>query len=199
MIKNTRELEHVGTHKGLMYVVTITDKDYLAQFRERHRGEPRFLLDSFNYRCGYVRVPEVLVDDRAYGFDESDYEVHGGVTYSGESINGCANNIDIETDKEFVWLGFDCNHADDNIEKCTLEYCIGQCKKLIEQVIDKSEFKDLYIPHSDYSEECIEYKELNNSFFEIILKAIEEEKAEMKSNQIDKDITVIIKLKEGKE
>lgn len=32
------------------------------------------------------------------------------------------------------WIGFDCAHAGDTVEKCTLEYCINQCKTIVDQL-----------------------------------------------------------------
>lgn len=54
------------------------------------------------------------------------FDVHGGVTYCGNTIRG------IDTDG---WLiGFDCHHCDDTPEVCNEAYVKGECEGLARQI-----------------------------------------------------------------
>lgn len=76
--------------------------------------------------CGYVRLPE---DHKFYGkkFDEIDglVSVHGGVTFAGEldSADG-------------FYIGFDCAHAGDSPKVQDEAYTLGECKRLVDQLIE---------------------------------------------------------------
>ena len=134
--KPKRALEKVGTYKDCIYVITITDKEYLNKVQKESWSDSEYILNSYNYRCGYVRVPVELVEKTAEYDEYGDYEykVHGGITYENDSVT-FVYDLDIEKDDKYTWLGFDCNHGSDTIEQCTLEYCIEHCKKLIDQII----------------------------------------------------------------
>jgi len=58
------------------------------------------------------------------------FSVHGGITYSGKSDTYPIKN------KKLWWFGFDCAHAGDETEDGgqSLEYCITECKNLIDQL-----------------------------------------------------------------
>lgn len=60
-------------------------------------------------------------------------DVHGSVTYSGESTD-----YPIETDGTF-WYGFDCNHVDDQEDPKSLDFCVAQCESMAEQLISMKE------------------------------------------------------------
>ena len=78
-----------------------------------------------DWYCGYVRIPE---GHEFYGKRYQDlpyFDVHGGLTFSGE-LNGIDGYL----------IGFDCHHLWDtsiiNDENYTERHCI----KLIDQLID---------------------------------------------------------------
>ena len=88
------------------------------------------LFQSFGYRTAYVLVPtwhKVFEVD----YNDIDIKCHGGLTYSSHKL----------LDKDFFgwWIGFDCAHAGDTVEKCTLEYCINQCKTIVDQLQEAQE------------------------------------------------------------
>lgn len=107
---------------------------------------------SLGHRCGYVGVPEdhplykhsylqelELLDNEA---PKTYFKVHGGITYSdffGERLHD-SGLVDIEP-KKYWFFGYDCNHACDIGVERSLEYCIGECKKLANQ-LKEVEFKD---------------------------------------------------------
>ncbi len=124
-----------------------------------------------NHRCGYVGVP---ASHPLFGKDYSDtvnakvselgdfpigkrgiidvflvavdperqlslgflFNVHGGITFSGNQLRLNSN---------LWWFGYDCMHAGDTLETCTLEFCIGECESLAKQLAafptDKRIFK----------------------------------------------------------
>ena len=127
-------LEHVGTYEDYKFAV---------------------IFQPLGYRCGYVQVPHW------HNFYEEDYDdipvrCHGGLTYSSHWF----------LDKKYPgwWIGFDCAHAGDAVDKeslakyyeqelvsdffipnssiggyptvKTLDYCIAECKSIIDQLVD---------------------------------------------------------------
>lgn len=91
----------------------------------RHRFE---YLGRNSYYCGYVVVP------KNHPFYEKDYDeldpyitVHGGLTFSGYH-SGISMG-------EYL-LGFDCRHAGDDISECDEEYVLGECMRLVNQLIN---------------------------------------------------------------
>ena len=75
---------------------------------------------SFHYLCGYVTVYDpgnLLNEDNVYNLD-----VHGGVTFYEYEDNMCT-------------IGFDCNHAFDDIIKCNYQYVLDNCLMLKEQIL----------------------------------------------------------------
>lgn len=71
-------------------------------------------LYPMGYRCGYVKVPESLNDDKFY--ENGTLLVHGGVTFE-ETIGD---------DDTYLppghWIGFDCAHCGDGMDiAATLE------------------------------------------------------------------------------
>lgn len=55
------------------------------------------------------------------------FRVHGSVTYSRTSP-------DYPIKSDLHWIGFDCAHLDDTIEKCDLDFCIKECEELAKQL-----------------------------------------------------------------
>lgn len=88
---------------------------------------------GFHY-CGYVVVPK---DHPFYGKEYEDVDpyitIHGGLTFSGYH-SGISMG-------EYL-LGFDTGHAGDNISECDEEYVLGECMRLVNQLINaKDDFK----------------------------------------------------------
>ena len=127
-----------------LYQLNYTDKlpkELLNKWEEVKKGNigKRGIIDIF---CCDVDNPNVGIL----------FDVHGGVTYSGE------NDYLIKLDKPWWWFGFDCGHIDDapDIDQMeervrqvylqfgfditgivrTLEYCINECESLSQQLED---------------------------------------------------------------
>jgi len=52
------------------------------------------------------------------------FNVHGGITFADYH----------DKNKSLWWIGFDCAHEDDTIEKCNVEYVIAECNSLSKQI-----------------------------------------------------------------
>lgn len=107
----------------------------------KYEVEKKFVYNGYNcvvvklglntdhqWRCGYVELKNnSLTEDEA----EQLIDCHGGITFYGtrENYGICLS------------IGFDCNHLDDTLENCPLEYCVVQCKKIADQLdrLDKNE------------------------------------------------------------
>ena len=66
-------------------------------------------INPIGFRCGYVGVPDNHpIRSKDYDLD---FEVHGGLTYSGY-LDQYKNNL-----FNGLWfLGFDCGHAEDSLD-----------------------------------------------------------------------------------
>lgn len=78
--------------------------------------------------CGYAEIPE---DDRLYGINElndilEEFNVHGGISFTGQ----------LDEEGDAFLLGFDCNHARDDIHEQDIFYVDRECKSLIDQIIE---------------------------------------------------------------
>lgn len=76
--------------------------------------------------CGYVVIP---ANDKFYNASEDlldTLDVHGGISFTGY--------LD-EVGDAFL-LGFDCNHARDDIHEQDIFYVERECKSLIDQIIE---------------------------------------------------------------
>ncbi len=116
-------IEEQGIYKGHKWIV---------KYRHPH-----------GYRCGYVEAPDSL---NKYRSKLEDLDVHGGVTFLEHF-----SPIDYERTLN-LWVGFDCLHAGDGLtfhpkeyeglfngEVRSLEYCIEECERLIDQLIELEE------------------------------------------------------------
>lgn len=89
-----------------------------------------FVADS--HHCGYVELPENLINKNFTGYDGEgalvDISVHGGVTYQGE-----IHNMEV--------IGFDCAHIMDKTkysrggEFRDEAFCIKECESMAKQMI----------------------------------------------------------------
>lgn len=80
-----------------------------------------------DYWAGYVNVPQnnLLFESSSDLEVSNKIFVHGGVTHAG-SIS----------EEEGYWIGFDCAHSGDNLQKCNKQYVTGECETLAEQIIE---------------------------------------------------------------
>lgn len=88
------------------------------------------LRAEVGHRCGYVGI---TTEHNLYGVNhseiESDIDVHGGVTYSGDDAS-------YPVESNLHWFGFDTAHAGDDpaIGGQPLGYCVEQCEILATQL-----------------------------------------------------------------
>lgn len=77
------------------------------------------------FRCGYV-----VLKDKEYVEDDL-IGCHGGVTWHGYH-DRLGKTV----------IGFDCAHYGDTLDNCTLEYCMGECESIVEQILKLKENTD---------------------------------------------------------
>jgi hypothetical protein len=138
-------IEGGGTYQGYEYLITFT---------------------AHGHRCGYVAIPEnhKLHSYHNEDYNYHDLEVHGGVTFFGaprfaEHLSGqkctdkwigfdaahCYDHEDIETVEKYFgetkWVKYRKENPmikfDGYSEHRTYSYMESQCKRLINQLIDK--------------------------------------------------------------
>lgn len=92
------------------------------------------------HRAGYVAVSE---DHPAYevSYDVIPVNVHGGITYAGSEIHE-----DVESERDLLWIGFDCGHLGDKVKGPTTigesghfwtkDEVVEETEKLAEQLED---------------------------------------------------------------
>ena len=115
-----------------------TEPDFL-EFVDEDTGYKCFIQrhPELKHLCGYVELPK---EHKLYGIfsEEEDFEVHGGVTYTGKREFEQQNYI-----ADYV-LGFDCGHAGDLVPSVksfyekevyrNIEYVTNECKNLAKQL-----------------------------------------------------------------
>ena len=106
-------------------------KTFIVEKEFEYKGyECQVVGMQLGHRCGYVTLPEGHKD---YGvhYDELDYDVHGGLTFSGHT-----------KDKEYM-IGFDCGHYMDGRDQELIKLLSGedyvQLKKLSIFIDDKDD------------------------------------------------------------
>lgn len=115
---------------------------------------------EIGHRCGYIGVDK---NNKCYGKDYDELygiDVHGGLTYAGETYEN------YPCEDKLWWFGFDCAHLGDgkdfdlikeladkdyydyetrvqsmfshlnNGEIRSVDYCISECKKVVDQLIE---------------------------------------------------------------
>ena len=118
--------------------------------------ECRVLFMKAGHRCGYVKIPAThSMCDSSYEEYNEAITCHGGITY----LNTYLINEDCPDGSK--WIGFDCNHITDDkdIESMktyfpgtelefdprirdirasvkTLEFCINQCERIVDQIAE---------------------------------------------------------------
>ncbi len=82
--------------------------------------------DTYRWRCGYVEIK------KNSPFFEKDYaqipiECHGDLTYSGYRFE--------DEDDDCYYIGFDTGHFYSNYFEHDTDFCIDECKSIIEQLL----------------------------------------------------------------
>lgn len=118
------------------------------------------IFQPYGYRCGYVLVPQwhsCFEQD----YDDIPVKCHGGLTYSSHKL--------MERKYPGWWIGFDCAHAGDTVDRYswiryygeeekqgsflplvnlmssdfgtvkTLDFCIQECKNIVDQLVEDRE------------------------------------------------------------
>lgn len=103
-------IEYRGKHKGYSFIIRQTS---CSGYRAK------------TWRCGYVKIPRthaLFEKDDSYWLT-GPVDCHGGVTFSGsfKKIRG-------------YWIGFDTAHSFDTDNPKSKDYCIAECKHIIEQL-----------------------------------------------------------------
>ena len=122
----TYTLEAEGSYKGFDLKVTH------VIYKEKGKGfSSDFIING--WRCGYVKVEDIM--DRI-PFDENKSQIDWFL----ENIE-CDREIDFinvlpHIDPDNKYIGFACDHLFYTVDKCTTIYCIKECEKIIDQLID---------------------------------------------------------------
>ncbi len=90
-------------------------------------------IKNQKWRCGYVGIKKGHpLYKKSYGEIEErgGTSVHGGLTFSD------VGNDEFRP-KDYWWIGFDCNHANDNIKYWTFKRVKKEVKELAEQLTIK--------------------------------------------------------------
>ena len=97
--------------------------------------ENTWLSCERGYGNGYIAIPKYHKGYKSFADIGlySEIEVHGGITYAVPE-----DNVNI--------IGFDTAHHGDNSENCDLEYCINECKSVINQIDKLRLYKWFAIP-----------------------------------------------------
>lgn len=92
----------------------MMEKLYVIEHEEIYQGYHLVVVFNNAFRCGYVGLPFGHKLCNIEYDDLYDYEVHGGLTYSGISNSFKKDG--------YVWyLGFDCAHCEDGVDVETMK------------------------------------------------------------------------------
>lgn len=142
-------------------------RNIAEESRFEYKGYPCVvLLMGLGYRCGYVGIP-----NKTYDIDfEEVIDCHGGITY------GPSDHLHLQEDDDILWIGFDCAHWEDGYDVdaaikyfgpdhavayirsgtiCTLDYCQGECMKIVDQLIELQEAENMLQPGYN-CKECLD-------------------------------------------
>lgn len=125
----TKEVRPWQTKVG--YEAVIVKNSFTANLKNLKIKNKKLDFLPLEWYCGYVIIPKTHPLYLKEYFDfENEYilSVHGGITFSG-----FLDWLSEPSNKNYA-LGFDCNHADDNMKKCNLAYVKKQCEYLAEQL-----------------------------------------------------------------
>lgn len=121
---------------------------HLLEKKDTYRGLEYFVIHHYfskltHHRCGYIITNRTMVDK--LGLDTID--CHGGITFCGWRINytklGDRKTVDSFNDRDvthevhndLIFIGFDCAHGEDLFNPKSLDFCIDQCKHIIDQLV----------------------------------------------------------------
>lgn len=109
-----------GKYRGFYYLVRYLG--YVAENDGDLQELERFGINP-DWYCGYVEIPKGHPLYKIEYWDLSDvyHSVHGGLTYSGFLL-----------DDDRWFIGFDCNHGDDNSLVQNSSYTVINCVELID-------------------------------------------------------------------
>ena len=111
-------------------------KEHLLEKESYYNGFKYVVMNLGNYLCGYVAIPEGHPLAGVNYNDIDDIHCHGGLTYSEDFLTDYSN------DEGYWWIGFDCNHGGDTMNKCNVQYVSNECKNIINQINNKYSFED---------------------------------------------------------
>lgn len=118
----------------------------------KHAGFPCFVQRNWSGAwCGYVGVPPTHKLYKVPYQQASDYNVHGGLTYSNVCNGVICHTPEPGESDDVWWFGFDCHHSGDLAPKDqsvfdfmgypntyrNLDYVIKEAKSLAEQLEDQ--------------------------------------------------------------
>lgn len=83
------------------------------------------ILNLKNYKGHELVVVRIGENSKYYGqhYDNIPVSCHGGLTFA-----------DVLFDRGW-YIGFDCNHYGDTLEVCNIDFCVNECKDIINQLI----------------------------------------------------------------
>jgi hypothetical protein len=91
------------------------------------KDHPLFNVDYSTPCTQLLGIENVMgSDELKYARPECVIDVHGGLTYSGGHPSG--------EESDLFWFGFDCNHANDDRQKCDETYVTEQCENMANQL-----------------------------------------------------------------
>lgn len=116
-------LDYMDLYKGYNYKILYNGYEDLYNFKsDQLKNE---------WYCGYVCIENYLnIKELKFKYFkylkyfENNIDCHGGITF-----------FDVLDDNK-LYIGFDCNHFGDSIQKCNIEYCKKQCQYIIDQLIE---------------------------------------------------------------
>lgn len=109
-------LEHTDNYKGLNYFVLH-----------------HYIGGIVHHRCGYVEVPIQSIEEIDV-YD--DIDCHGGITYCGSGISYTDNGVMVFINEDgMAYIGFDCAHYEDLFDPKDTDFCIKECKHIIDQIV----------------------------------------------------------------
>lgn len=117
------------------------DEPDVAEWTDERTGLPCVALrtKSMGHWCGYVGVAEGHpLYNKSY--DDSDiFDVHGGLTFCGSSLDDRVAPSVTGGSGGWWWLGFDCAHSSDLVPA----WSIGEWGRIVRTSLMDGEYRDL--------------------------------------------------------
>ena len=86
------------------------DRVYKVEHQSIYKGYHLVVVFNGAFRCGYVGLPKGHELENKMYYEDIDYVIHGGLTYSSVAQDGWGR------DGYYWYLGFDCGHFDDGAD-----------------------------------------------------------------------------------